>query len=92
MGGFAKPQRRKQRLVLPTELEGTTDRQEWSTKIGDFYRKLYDHEDDEEKERVFRCLVTVGKLARRAPKRRIWFSPEHVRGVIERCPKHSGGN
>ena len=41
-----KPQRRKQRLILPTELEGTTDRNEWSAKIGEFYRRLYDNEDE----------------------------------------------
>ena len=32
--------------------------------------------------------MTVGKLARRQHKRPIWLSPEQVRGVIERCPKH----
>ena len=52
-GGFAKPQRRKQRLVLPTEIEGTTDRTTWSQKIGEFYRSLYDPDDLAERERVF---------------------------------------
>ena len=53
----------------------------------DFYASLYTPENQEERERIYRLMIVVGKLAkdpRKAPK--IKITAEQAREVIRQCP------
>ena len=44
-GGYARPQRRRQKLKIPVELGGTANRESWGEQMRDFYQALYTSSD-----------------------------------------------
>ena len=86
-GGYARPQRGRQKLKIPVELGGTTNRESWGEQMRDFYQALYTSSDPSEGERFFRLMIAVGKRARARDASKITFQPEQIRGILEHLPK-----